>query len=390
VAYWSTLRRDYWRYDVNTGASNAAARWVYTNTLTGNNRSFDRWGFDTRLTFDHGLFGLGNSAEFGIRGFHEESDDRRIRANRADDRTGVNDRHLQDSANNLALHLHNRIEVTERLAVTPGLRLEAYSQSRRILTSNNQTAETSNTELLPGAGATYWLTSSAQLYGGVYRAFSPASNGVALDGMTDQRLEAERATNLELGVRGVEGAFEYELAAFRMDFQNQVVTGNSDPTLSQSNAGQTLHQGAELALAYRIARGVTLSGNATWVPISRFETGSNAGNRIPYSPKLLANLGVDVSHGPLRTALMLHHRGSQFGDETNRRDIPTNAAGGIWGGYMPAYTLLDVTAELSGPASLKLFGAAKNLADTRYITGLRQGIYVGPGRSFEVGVRRTF
>jgi Fe(3+) dicitrate transport protein len=389
VVYWSDVTRDYWRYDVDTAASNAAGRWVYTDTLTGNNRSFERYGFDTRLRLDHDLFGLANNAEFGVRGFREQSDDRRIRATRAQDRTGINDRHLEDSADNLALHMQNRIEVSERLALTPGLRFEAYEQKRRVLTDNNATASTSNTEILPGMGATYWLTESAQLYGGAYRAFAPASNGVALDGLTDQRLEAERSTNYELGIRGLHGELTYELAVFRMDFQNQVVTGNSDPNLSQSNAGETLHQGAELSLAYQLPAGLTLSGNVTWVPVSRFETGVNAGNRIPYSPRVLANASLEYSNGPFRTALFVHHRGSQFGDETNRRDIPASAAGGIWGGRMEAYTLLDLTAQYQVMSSLAVFGAVKNLTDERYITGLRQGIYVGPERSFELGVRYT-
>jgi len=174
-----------------------------------------------------------------------------------------------------------------------------------------------------------------------------------------------------------------------MDFQNQVVTGNSDPTLSQSNAGETLHQGAELALAYPLTEGLTLSGNVTWVPVSRFETGANEGNRITYSPRVLANLALDFRYGPLHTALLAHHRGAQFGDETNLRAIPTNAAGGIWGGRMPAYTLLDLTAQWQATASLAVFGALKNLTDEQYITGLRQGIYAGPRRSFEVGVRQA-
>jgi Fe(3+) dicitrate transport protein len=389
VAYWSQLTRDYWRYGVNTQASNAASRWVYTDALTGNNRAFDRYGLDTRLTIDHGLFGLDNGAELGVRGFYEESDDRRIRATRDQDRTGTNDRHIVDSANNIALHLHNRIQFSDRLAVTPGVRFETYEQKRRILTSDDETAETSNSEFLPGIGATFSLVPSAQLYGGVYRAFSPATNGVALDGMTDQMLEAERSTNFELGVRGTRGVFDYELALFRLDFQNQVVTGNSDPTLSQSNAGATLHQGAELALGYRLTDGVALSGNATWVPVSRFETGANEGNRIPYSPRVLANLALEVHRGPLRTTLLAHHRGEQFGDETNLREIPTDAAGGIWGGLMPAYTLFDLTAQWQVRGSLSVFGALKNLTDERYITGLRQGIYVGPGRNFEVGVRQA-
>ncbi|TVR61801.1 MAG: TonB-dependent receptor [Gemmatimonadales bacterium] len=388
VAYWSNLRRDYWRYNVDTEASNAAGRWVYTDALTGNNRSFDRFGVDTRVKFDHGLFGFASDAEVGLRGFYEESDDRRIRATRAQDRTGTNDRHRIDSATSIAFHLHNRIQFSDRFALTPGVRLESYEQKRRVLKSDDAPAATSNTEFLPGVGTTYSLSESAQLYGGVYRAFSPASNGVALDGMTDQLLEAERSTNFEVGVRGSQGPFDYELALFRMDFQNQVVTGNSDPRLSRSNAGATLHQGAEVSLGYRLTDALGLSGNVTWVPVSRFESGENAGNRIPYAPRVLANLALDFQHGPLRSSLLVHHRGAQFGDETNLREIPNNAAGGIWGGLMPAYTTLDLTAEWRATGALSVFGALKNLTDERYITGLRQGIYVGPGRSFEVGVRQ--
>jgi Fe(3+) dicitrate transport protein len=389
VAYWSTMRRDYWRYNVDTPASNTAGRWVYTDALTGNNRAFDRYGVDSRLTFGHGLFGLANDTEIGVRGFYEESDDRQIRATRANDRTGTNSRHLVDSGTSLAVHLHNRIQFSDRFALTPGVRLESYEQERRVITDDNATAGTSNSEILPGVGATLALNPSAQLYGGVYRAFSPATNGVALDGLTDQLLEAERSTNLEVGVRGARGAFDYEVALFRMDFRNQVVTGNSDPTLSQSNAGETLHQGAELALGYRVAPGVGLSGNVTWVPVSRFESGENEGNRIPYAPSILANLALDVQTGPLRSNLLIHHRGEQYGDPSNLREIPVNAAGGIWGGLLPAYTLLDLTVQWQATGSLSLFGALKNLTDERYITGLRQGIYVGPERSFEVGVRQT-
>jgi Fe(3+) dicitrate transport protein len=388
VAYWSNMRRDYWRYNVDTQASNATGRWVYTDALTGNNRSFDRYGVDTRLIVGHGLFGLDSDAEVGMRAFYEESDDRRIRATRTQDRTGTNDRHIVDAATSLAFHVHNRFRVSDRLALTPGVRLETYEQTRRVITSDNETAATSNTELLPGVGTTYALTRSAQLYGGVYRAFSPASNGVALDGMTDQLLEAERSTNFELGVRGTRGALDYELALFRMDFQNQVVTGNSNPLLSQSNAGATLHQGAELSLGYRLMEGLDLSGNVTWVPVSRFESGENAGNRIPYAPRVLANLALDFQHGPLRSSLLAHHRGEQFGDETNLREIPSDAAGGLWGGLIPAHTTLDLTAEWQAMGSFSVYGALKNLTDERYITGLRQGIYVGPGRNFEVGVRQ--
>tara|TARA_R110002073_G_scaffold260807_2_gene423655 strand:- start:4165 stop:6222 length:2058 start_codon:yes stop_codon:yes gene_type:complete len=387
VAYWSEVSRDYWRYNVDTDASNEAGRWVYTDTLTGNNRSFDRVGLDTRLQLDHQLFGLENEAEFGFRIMREESDDTRIRATRAADRTGTNDRHRVDSADSIAVHAQNRMVLSERLALTPGLRVESYEQKRRVLTDNNASAKTSNTEVLPGVGATFELTSTAQLYGGVYRAFSPAANGVALDGLADQDLDGERSNNYEIGLRGLQGKLSYEIAAFYMDFDNQVVTGNSDPNLSQSNAGETTHQGMELVLGYELGGGFSVDANATWVPESEFETGEFAGNRLPYAPEHLANLALNYSGNKLQAALTAHYRGSQFGDASNQVEIPSDAAGGIWGGKMPSYTLLDFMAQYEISNSLTLFGAVKNLTDERYITGLRQGIYVGPERSFEVGAR---
>jgi Fe(3+) dicitrate transport protein len=267
------------------------------------------------------------------------------------------------------------------------LRIEHYEQTRKILTQEGDSVSTTNTEVLPGIGATYQVAPNAQIYGGVYRAFAPATNGAALDGLTDQRLDAERSDNFELGMRGLAGGLGYDLAVFRMQFDNQVVTGNSDPNLSQSNAGETLHQGVEVALDHELGAGFRISGNLTYVPIARFESGSNDGNRVPYSPKWLANVALEYGWRDLEVALMGHHRGAHLGDETNLRDIPADAAGGIWGGRLPGYTLFDFTARYRASEQLSVFGAVKNLTDKRYITGLRQGIYVGPERSFEIGAR---
>lgn len=388
--YWSDVSRDYWRYNVNTPASNLAGRWVYTDDLTGNNRSFERFGAETRLSLAHELGGLSADTEFGLRVMTEESNDTRIRATRAQDRTGVNDRHIQDSADSVAAYVQTRIELSDRFAVTPGVRVEDYEQTQRILSQNNASASTSNTEFLPGVGATFDVTPSAQVYGGVYRAFSPASNGVALDGLTDQNLDGERSTNYEIGIRGAEGPLSYEVAAFAMDFSNQVVTGNSDPNLSQSNAGETEHYGMEFALGYDFGAGFSVDTNATWIPTSEFKTGDFRGNRLPYAPKVMANIGLNYSIDRLQASLTAHHRGEQYGDPSNQVELPTGAGGGIWGGLLPAYTVVDLTAQYSLHEDVSVFGAVKNIADKKYIAGLRQGIYVGPERSVEVGFRFSF
>lgn len=390
LVYWSEMTRDYWRYSVDTTASNAAGRWVYTDDLTGNNRSFERLGAETRLMLDHNLFGLNNQAEFGLRFMQEESDDKRIRATRAQDRTGINDRHIEDSAESIAAYVQNRFVLTERLAVTPGLRVESYEQKRKVLTQNGASETTSNTEWLPGIGFTYQLMPSAQLYGGAYRAFSPASNGVALDGLVDQKLDGERSDNYEFGLRGSNGAYTYDVTAFYMNFDNQVVTGNSDPNLSQSNAGKTRHYGLEAALSVELGGGFSIDTNVTWVPESEFRSGDNKGNRLPYAPEYLANAGLTYTDGRFSTALNLHYQGEQYGDASNRKDIPATAEGGIWGGQIRSYTVYDLLAQYQVNDHLRLQGAVKNLTDKRYITGLRQGIYVGPERSFEVGMNYRF
>jgi Fe(3+) dicitrate transport protein len=389
LLYWSDVTRDYWRYAVNTAASNAAGRWVYTNSLTGNNRSFERAGAESRLTLDHRLAGFNASTEFGLRLMHEKSNDLRITATRAADRTGTIAGHLQDSADSVAGYAQSRLELSDKLAVTPGLRIESYEQERLNLLTN-ALAKTTNTEVLPGVGLTYELTETAQLYGGVYRAFSPATNAVALTGLTDQQLDGERSVNYEMGVRGVAGNANYEVAVFVMDFSNQVVTGNSNPALSLSNAGATSHRGIEFSFSQPLTAGLRLDTNATWVPESEFETGSNAGKRLSYAPKVLANLGLSYALEKLDLSLNLHHRGEQFGDPTNIVAIPTNAAGGIWGGLIPSYTVIDLLSQYQVTENFSVSGSVKNLADKRYISGLREGIYVGPERSFEIGARYRF
>ncbi|WP_130538299.1 TonB-dependent receptor family protein [Thiomicrorhabdus indica] len=390
VIYWSEVSRDYWRYSVDTDASNLAGRWVYTDDLTGNNRSFERAGFDSRLSLNHNLLDMNNEAEFGIRYFVESSNDTRIRATRDQDRTGINDRHRQDTAKSFAVFAQNRFDVTDRLSVTPGLRIESYEQTRKILTDNNAEESTDNTELLPGIGMTYQLTDSTQIFASAYKAFSPAENAAALDGLTDQQLDAERSNNLELGIRGQKDQLNFEVVAFQMDFSNQVVDGNSDPNLSKQNGGSTLHRGAELVLGYNFGSGWRMDSNFTWIPTSEFESGDNKGNRISYSPEILANLEISYQNNGLKTALAVHHSDSQFADSSNTVNLPTGAAGGIWGGKLDSYTTLDFHASYDVNKQFKVFGSVKNLTDERYIAGLRQGIYAGPERNFELGAKYKF
>ncbi|RZF57010.1 TonB-dependent receptor [Acinetobacter halotolerans] len=397
LVYWSEMNRDYWRYGVNGAASQAAGRWVYTDSVNGNNRAIERVGAETRLVAKHALFNIPSEAEVGLRLINEKMDDVTINATRATPRTGTIGKDIKDSAKSVALYAQNRLDVTDQLSVTPGLRIERYEQERSDK-KNGGMVKTSNTEVMPGLGATFQVLPEVQLYGSVYKAFSPASNGDSLSNMKDQKLDAERSTNWELGLRGQKDILKYELTAFRMDFKHQVIPANSNSDFQQTNGGKTFHQGLEGAVDVNLGNGFDAFANVTWVADAQFKGDrydsknvmtAKGDNRIPYTPEWVANLGFGYTYAGLRTQLSANYMGSQFTDTMNTRPIAENTSG-FFTGKLNAYTTVDLTSRYTLNDQVEFYGAVKNLEDKRYMASLRQGIYVGPERSFEAGVRYRF
>ena len=392
VLYWSEVSRDYWRFAVDNAASTAAGRWVYTDNVDGNNRSFDRIGLDSRLTVANTLLGVHGEAEIGVRVMQEEMLDQRVRATRATPRSGPIDTDRIDTANSYALFAQNRFDVTDRLSITPGLRIEHYEQEREDRRNAANDGESSNTEFLPGIGATYQVNPAAQLYGSVYKAFSPPLNSQSIVTGVDQQLDAEHSINVEFGLRGRRGRLGYELTAFQMDFDNQITPAISGG-LANANAGSTLHRGLEAAMNYHWSNGLRLGGNLTWIPVSDYREdrggGIDDGNRLPYSPELLANVSVGYASGPLDVELSWQYVDEQYGSGDN--SVPIAGSGNaIWSGLIPSYNVTDLTGSYAVNKQFKVFAAVKNLTDERYIAGLRQGIYAGPERALEIGAKYTF
>lgn len=400
LVYATETYRDYWRFDTVSGAprttnADGFTVWNLGNNINGNNRDFSRVGVDSRLTFSHGAFGIGSEAELGLRFMQEDMDDVTVLAVRGRPRTpdagrgGIAQDRL-DSASSLALFAQNRFDLSERLSLTAGLRVETYEQERKDRRSAAPTQSFDNTELMPGLGLTFALTPELQLFGSVYRAFAPPLVGSVL-GAGDTPTEAEKSVNLEFGLRGRSNGFSYEATAFRMDFSNQVDPGVSG--IRAPNEGSALHEGIEVTLGYDFDNGFKLDGNFSWIPTADFEEDRPGtaldGNRLPYAPERMANLALAYKQGPLSAALIVNYVDEQFGDGLNRVELTTTSTG-TWGGLMPGYATTDLSLGYELTESLKLSAAVKNLADKRYIAGLRQGIYVGPERSFEFGVSYRF
>jgi len=393
LMYWSQLERNFWRRDVASKTRQGTSFVDCGGTaycVTGRNRNFDMLGIDSRLFTNYQAFGIQNESEIGVRLHSETMSNKTERSNagpRA--RTGVITGNENNDAKAVALYLQNRFLFTDQFAVTPGVRVESYRQNRKN-EMNGVQGQANNTELVPGIGATWQLAPELQLYSSFYKGFAPAmiSAAISRDGV-DQKLDAERSMNIEFGFRGQAQKWTYEGAAFRMDFSNQIVNQALSGGISKTNGGQSLHQGAEGALGYAITSAWSVLANATYIPVAEFKGGTLGpiGNRIPYTPKLTGNLGLNYSKDGLKSFLNAYHVSSQYADSVNTVEESNDGTKGL----IPAFTTLNWSVVYSPQKHLKLFGIVRNLFDKKFISGRSpDGIFPGAERNFEIGLAYQF
>jgi len=393
LMYWSQLERNFWRRDVASKTRQGTSFVDCGGTaycVTGRNRNFDMLGIDSRLFTNYQAFGIQNESEIGVRLHSETMSNKTERSNagpRA--RTGVITGNENNDAKAVALYLQNRFLFTDQFAVTPGVRVESYRQNRKN-EMNGVQGQANNTELVPGIGATWQLAPELQLYSSVYKGFAPAMISAAISGDgVDQKLDAERSMNIEFGFRGQAQKWTYEGAAFRMDFSNQIVNQALSGGISKTNGGQSLHQGAEGALGYAITSAWSVLANATYIPVAEFKGGTLGpiGNRIPYTPKLTGNLGLNYSKDGLKSFLNAYHVSSQYADSVNTVEESNDGTKGL----IPAFTTLNWSIVYSPQKHLKLFGVVRNLFDKKFISGRSpDGIFPGAERNFELGLAYQF
>ncbi len=393
LMYWSQLERNFWRRDVASKTRQGTSFVDCGGTaycVTGRNRNFDMLGIDSRLFTNYQAFGIQNESEIGVRLHSETMSNKTERSNagpRA--RTGVITGNENNDAKAVALYLQNRFLFTDQFAVTPGVRVESYRQNRKN-EMNGVQGQANNTELVPGIGATWQLAPELQLYSSFYKGFAPAMISAAISGDgVDQKLDAERSMNIEFGFRGQAQKWTYEGAAFRMDFSNQIVNQALSGGINKTNGGQSLHQGAEGALGYAITSAWSVLANATYIPVAEFKGGALGpiGNRIPYTPKLTGNLGLNYSKDGLKSFLNAYHVSSQYADSANTVEESNDGTKGL----IPSFTTLNWSVVYSPQKHLKLFGIVRNLFDKKFISGRSpDGIFPGAERNFELGLAYQF
>ena len=410
--YATSFDRDWWRQSSsstqrpNDASDPACLGMQNLNVGCGNEgrlRSYTTFGIEPRLSIGGSLGDHSLHTVVGLRHHREHQHRQQVHGDTPRARaagTGPNAGLREDNVREVEA-LSGFIETSmtlERWTITPGVRIESirYTRSNRL---SNQSGSSALTQLVPGIGLTYKLNESAMLFAGVHRGFAPprVEDAIRVDGASVE-LEAELSWNREIGLRfEAEDRWRLEASLFEMDFTNQIVpaslAGGSGATLT--NAGRTLHRGAEVAAEWR-DDGHALAPHArvawTWLPVARYvgtrysaipgNTHVNiSDNRLPYAARQMATVTLGLRHGPLAAQLEGTWTGAMYGDDLNTVALTADGQRGRLGGYVIA----NLTLQYQRDEALTLYASAKNLFDRLYLGDLSRGIVVGPPRLLQAG-----
>lgn len=418
-AYWSNFQRDWWRQSSSTTDSQCGSTFTAQrnagqvvdantcNSIQGRLREYYTYGVEPRLRVNHALGGARGELELAVRAHYETQSRRQENGTSPSARSGSLAENNERDVAAYSFMVAERLDFG-RFAVTPAARVERMLYDRSDLLTNLN-GSTGVTELIPGVGATFTPNEAFTFFGGVHKGYSPprVEDVISNSGVTSAEVPEETAVEAELGVRGNPSpGINFQVAAFRNHFSQQVVVGSVAGAGLPLATGETLYVGGELSgrvdfnRALRLDQDVYLRAALTYLPTASIESqfiavatgaplqGNQDGNRLPYAPRFQATvgLGYNLPFG-LNAEVEMVHVSEQYSDFANTVAPTTSGQAGL----IEAFTIwnLSLTYTLERYA-LTVFFAVKNLADEVYVADRTRGILPGTPRLFQGGLKYTF
>ncbi|MDX2044685.1 MAG: TonB-dependent receptor [Acidobacteriota bacterium] len=414
--YAADFNRHWWRQSSNSDqrpnrrGNNGCNGLAELNTMCGNEgrlRNYDTFGIDPRLKLSSKL----GETDLGFR-YHRETQNRIQQNNNSfgpNGRTGttVEDNYRKNDA--LSGYVQHRF-LFGKLALTPGVRVEHINIERTNWLGVPVTGKTDLTQVIPGFGIAYSPADRLTIFAGVHRGFSPPRPADIISNTTGGVIELapELSWNYEVGFRSTPTrGVKLSATLFRLDYENQIVPANLSGGVGATltSAGETLHQGLEFdgridtgtlfnsPHNFYVRTAFTYIGTAEYrgtrfSSISGFNAVSITGNRLIYSPKLLASTTLGYSHSSGFDALVeTIHTGQQFTDDLNTVQISPNGQRGLMSGYTVWNAVANYRIGRLERFAPTLFIAVKNIADDTFVVDRRRGILPGIPRLVQGGVK---
>lgn len=282
---------------------------------------------------------------------------------------------------NLGLFLQNEISLSDKLALTVGVRYDdiEYEVEDKFLSDGDDSATRTLDEVSPMIGALYAASETLSLYATVATAFeapttTQLANPLGLGGFNPD-VDPQLATNYEVGIRGALGERNrYELAVFSIDVEDELIPFEVGGRDIFENAGESSRKGAELSFMSEPVDGLRFTFAYTY---SDFEfdqfiddNGNDfSGNDIPGIPDNV-----------LRAEILYNHPSGFYGAIDARRvgDMYANNGNTV---RVDAYTVANLRLGIAdwelGNWELGPFVGVNNLTDETYFGEIRINAFGG-------------
>ncbi|WP_321826806.1 TonB-dependent receptor domain-containing protein [Maribacter dokdonensis] len=394
--------------------------------------NFQNWGAEARLLTRYKLGDTESALLIGSKIYSTDNDQRQgpgtsaanADFNFADDEFPNYERQSQFNFpnSNLAFFGENIFNISPKLTLTPGFRLEhiktesigSYKNIVLDLAGNpllneevEDNREFDRTFLLLGLGATYKLNSSVEFYGNFsqnYRSVTFSDIRVVNPSFqVDENISDEDGFTADIGFRGRhKNVLSYDVSAFSLLYDNRL--GEILKSETQTNAlGEEVETGSIVRFRGNIGTAFMygLESFANWSVKETFFSASDKlklnyfmnlaltnseylsseetnveGNKVEFIPDVNLKTGLNFGYGNILGSLQYTYLSSQFTDATNAlQDVNDNQRG--IEGEIPAYDILDFSLSYVYK-NWKLETGINNVLDNSYFTRRATG-YPGPG-----------
>jgi iron complex outermembrane receptor protein len=245
------------------------------------------FGTNLRYVNKKDLFSRKNILTLGFNSVWGIADD--LRHTNVGGERGVRTAESKQKSSNIDLYAEEQFYVMDQLALVSGMQWSFASRKTRdkFLSDGDHSGHPTYNGISPKLGLRYEFTEQSQVFANFSRSFEPPTFGelsnVTGGGIRD--LTEQKASTIEVGTRGEEGRFSWDLAWYYSWVENELLSlndGFGNP-LGTVNAYGTRHQGIELGLGMNLLEGIFVHENSSEVKIAEE-------NHSGFSPKDLLGL----------------------------------------------------------------------------------------------------
>ena len=308
-------------------------------------------------------------------------------------------RDLNYKTQNIAVFVENRINLSSKLAISPGFRVESGQSKMSGAISYYDAAQLANviTHRFPlfGVSADYQLPKNQSLYTGFSQAYRPVILKDIIPASVYEKsadnLKDASGYNFEFGYKGSFEKLRVELTYFQLLYKNRLGTlaqtdANGNFQILRTNIGNSFTKGFEAFIEYyaRINEKTHFSVfTSTALMDARYQkanirsgekNNSIEGNFVESTPQVITRNGVTFRYKKLSVTSLFSYTAKSYADAFNT--IQPSANGSV--GIVPAYGIIDFNASYRISKKLNLKLNLNNVTNKQYFTK-RPQFYPGPG-----------